>query len=410
MIARIQPRPLRGTIRAVPSKSQAHRILICAALCGSPVRVHVGATSEDIEATIRVLRAFGASIDWDGRTATVTGGGRAARCTADCGESGSTLRFLLPVAGALGIDATFQLRGRLGSRPIAPLDRELIRGGCDVRRSTDEIRVCGRLRAGEYSLPGNVSSQYISGLLLALQLLDEPSSIRIEGSVESAAYIDMTVDAMRMFGAEIVRAENGFSVPGGGYRSDGTDIEIEGDWSNSAFWLCADAIAGPVRVEGLNPDSAQGDRRAVSEIAAIRSEKGHRLDASGVPDLVPALAALAACGQGLRVVHAERLRMKESDRIASVVSAVNALGGRAGETEDGLTVEPDCPVTGGTVDAAGDHRIAMMAAIASVGCRDEVIVRGAESVNKSYPAFWRDFTALGGCVKLEEEPMSSTEI
>ncbi len=397
MIARIQPHRLCGTIRAVPSKSQAHRMLICAALCKSPVKIHIGASSEDIEATIRALRAFGADIEWDGRTAHVRGGNWASNCTADCGESGSTLRFMLPAAGALGIDAAFVLHGRLGARPIAPLDRELIRGGCDVRRSADEIRISGQLRAGKYILPGNVSSQYVSGLLMALQLMAAPSEIAIDGSLESAAYIDMTMAAMRAFGAEVVRTQNGFSVPGGGYRAI-DDVKIEGDWSNAAFWLCAS-----VQVDGLNPESAQGDRRVLAEIAAIRAEKMHIMDASGIPDLVPALAALAAQGQGLRVIHAERLRMKESDRIASVVNAVNALGGGARETDDGLIIEANRPAIGGAVDAAGDHRIAMMAAIASIGCENEVVIRGAESVNKSYPAFWRDFESLGGCVNLEED-------
>ena len=402
MIARISPGALRGTIRAVPSKSQAHRMLICAALCDTPVRIHIGAASEDIEATIRVLRAFGAAIEWDGCIALVRGGNWAARCMADCGESGSTLRFLLPVAGVMGIDATFMLRGRLGARPIAPLDRELIRGGCAVSRGADMISITGALRAGEYHLPGNVSSQYVSGLLLALQMLDAPSRIEIEGSIESAAYIDMTIQAMCAFGAQVQRMENAYIVPGGGYRAVG-DVEIEGDWSNAAFWLCANAIAGSVRVDGLNMESAQGDRRVIQEIAGICAENMHVLDASGVPDLVPALAALAAAGHGLRVVHAERLRMKESDRIASVVNAVNALGGCARETMDGLIIESDRTPTGGTVDAAGDHRIAMMAAIASIECRNEVIIRGADAVNKSYPAFWRDFQALGGHVRLEEE-------
>lgn len=403
MIARIQPKKLNGTIRAVPSKSQAHRMLICAALCGTPVRIHIGAASEDIEATIRVLRAFGAAIEWDGCTALVRGGNWAARCMADCGESGSTLRFLLPVAGALGIDATFVLRGRLGARPIAPLDRELTRGGCTVSRGADTISISGALNAGEYRLPGNVSSQYISGLMMALQTLDAQSRIAIEGEMESAAYVDMTVNALRAFGADVRKTEHGCIVSGGGYRAAG-DVEIEGDWSNAAFWLCANAIAGSVLVDGLNPESAQGDRRVVQEIQAIRAEKMHTADVSGIPDLAPALAALAAArGRGLRIVRAERLRMKESDRIASIVRAVNALGGCARETADGLIIESDCCLSGGAVDAAGDHRIAMMAAAASVGCKNEVIVRGAEAVNKSYPAFWRDFQALGGDVKLEEE-------
>ena len=406
MIARIVPGPLRGSIAAIPSKSEAHRLLICAALADAPTTLPLSASSQDIDATIRCLNAMGADIALsDGELRVTPIADPPARCEADCGESGSTLRFLLPVAGALGIEVDFRMHGRLPERPIAPLDRELTRGGCVLTRSErDVLRISGRLTPGAYELPGDVSSQYITGMLLALTLLDGESSLSITGRLESASYIGITRRCMASFGANPLPTDSGYRIPGlGRYISPGR-MEIGGDWSNAAFWLCASELPGcKVEVTGLDPDSAQGDRRIVSALAELRSSEGECvLDAGDIPDLVPTIAACAcAAGRALCVTHAERLRIKESDRIATVRQALNALGGDVSETPDGLIVRK-CKPTGGTVDAAGDHRIAMMAAVASAGCTREVVIRGAEAVNKSYPGFWRDFGSLGGRVELTE--------
>lgn len=406
MIARITPGPLWGSIAAIPSKSEAHRLLICAALADAPTTLPLSASSQDIDATIRCLNAMGADIALsDGELRVTPIDNPPARCEADCGESGSTLRFLLPVAGALGIETDFRMHGRLPERPIAPLDRELVRGGCTLTRpERDVLRISGKLQPGAYELPGDVSSQYITGMLLALTLLEDESSLAITGKLESASYIGITRRCMASFGANPVPTDDGYRIPGmGRYISPGW-MEIGGDWSNAAFWLCVSELPGcKVEITGLDPDSAQGDKQIVPALAELRSSEGECvLDAGDIPDLVPTIAACAcAAGRALRVTHAERLRIKESDRIATVRRALNALGGDVSETPDGLIVRRRKP-TGGEVDAAGDHRIAMMAAVASAGCTREVIIRGAEAVNKSYPGFWRDFASLGGRVELTE--------
>lgn len=409
MIARITPRKLSGCLRAIPSKSEAHRMLICAAFADRRTVLEIGGSSQDIEATVRCLRGLGARIEDAGGILLVHPVDRAhlpEKCRLDCGESGSTLRFLLPVAGALGVEASFIMGGRLPERPIAPLDRELVHGGCELDRPEKNcLRIRGRLAAGEYHLPGNVSSQYITGMLLALSLCDGQSELKIEGKTESAGYVDMTLQAMEKFGAA-PRREDGFRISGGWKFVSPGEARIEGDWSNAAFWLCANALEGcDVRLSGLNNHSAQGDRRIAAEIEGFLAARDeYTVDAANIPDLVPALAACAcAMKKKMRFINARRLRIKESDRIATVVAAVRAVGGIAEETEDGLIVHGAKMLCGGTVDAAGDHRIAMMAAVASIGCEGEVVIRGAEAVNKSYPGFWEDFNSLGGRATLTED-------
>lgn len=407
MIARIQPAPLRGCLDAIPSKSEAHRALICAALADTATDLHMGAGSEDIEATVRCLKAFGAGIEREGdalRVLPIQNLPDAAE--ADCGESGSTLRFLLPVAAALGIDVRFRMHGRLPQRPIAPLDSLLEAGGCTLLRSeADVLRIYGRLRPGRYALPGNVSSQYISGMLFALSLLEGESILSVEGRLESAGYVDMTLKTLERFGAAPDALPARFRIRGAKFHSPGT-LRIGGDWSNAAFWLCAGALPGcAIRLNGLDLDSAQGDRQVVKELARLRAASNAVciVDAADIPDLIPALVA-CACGrqQPLEVIHAGRLRIKESDRLTAVARTLNALGGRISEFSDGLRVEAPCTPTGGRVDAWGDHRIAMMAAIFSCVCTGAVEISGAEAVNKSYPGFWRDFARLGGRVELTE--------
>lgn len=408
MIARITPAKLAGSIAAIPSKSEAHRSLICAALADKPTTLYMGPGSEDIEATIRCLNAFGADIRRENETLRVNPIREIpAACEADCGESGSTLRFLLPVAGALGIDASFRMHGRLPERPIFPLDRELSMGGCELTHPERNIlRITGKLRPGAYALPGNVSSQYISGMLFALTLLNNESTLAVTGKTESAGYIEMTLQSMAAFGAQPVKTDSGFAIPGlGRYTSPGS-AHIGGDWSNAAFWFCVDAIDGcAVHVTGLNTDSAQGDKRIVEEVQKLRDANGTAvIDASDIPDLIPTLAACAcARRQDVEVIRAGRLRIKESDRLLAIARTLNKLGSCITETQDGLIIDGSRPLRGGEVDSFGDHRIAMMAAIASTGCTQEVIIHGAEAVNKSYPGFWMDFASLGGRVKFEQE-------
>ena len=398
MIAAVTPGPLRGTIPAIASKSAAHRLLICAALSDAPTVLQCAVEGQDMAATVRCLRALGAKIE-------ETNGTLAVRpienpnpdALLDVGESGSTLRFLLPVVCALGVPARFLLHGRLAQRPLEPLWSELIRRGAVLEKEDNEIRVSGKLRENRFSLAADVSSQFLSGILLALPVLGG-GELTLTTELQSSGYLDMTVDALGRFGEEIAREENIIRVAPGALHSPGL-CPVEGDWSNAAFWLCAG-----VTVTGLDPDSAQGDRVAPACIKAIQAGDAV-IDCGNIPDLVPPLAALAAtCPGTTRFVNAARLRLKESDRIASTVQMLTALGANAGESPDGLRVEGTERLRGGTVDGANDHRIVMAAAIAATHCENPVKICGAEAAGKSYAAFWEDFSRLGGHVRWEEEP------
>ena len=401
----IYPSVLAGTIPAIASKSQAHRLLICAALADGPTRIRCATLSRDILATADCLRALGADIAYEDGSFTVRPIRTApARAVLDCGESGSTLRFLLPVVCALGTEADIRMHGRLPERPLSPLWEELERHGAALSRpAPDVIRTGGKLSAGDYTMAADVSSQFISGLLFALPLTGGESRIRLTGTLESAAYVDMTVRALAAFGVP-ASPENGAYALGAGqrYRSPG-EADVEGDWSNAAFWICADRIlGGTLSITGLDPDSPQGDRAA--EPVSLRVAAGSAVvDCRDIPDLVPVLAVLAAVSPGVtRFVNAQRLRIKESDRLSSTAALLTALGGDVQELPDGLVVTGRSRLAGGEVDSVNDHRIAMSAAVAALACDGPVILHGAEAVNKSYPAFWEDFIRLGGRVELED--------
>lgn len=391
MVKQLNQTKISGTIPAIASKSMAHRLMICAALAAEQTEISCATTSKDMQATAACLSAM-------------KHGG-----ILPCGESGSTLRFLLPVAAALGLTAEFHMEGRLPQRPLFPLDRELECHGIALFRPKAEVlAISGQLTPGHYALPGDVSSQYISGLLLALPLLDGPSTLTVTGKVESAPYIEMTLSAMKTFGVTVEKKEDTYYIVSRTYKSPGK-VAVEGDWSNAAFWLCAGALGKPVTVTGLNPDSLQGDK-AVCEVLARFGAKVEKtedkvtvspgkltaidIDAAEIPDLVPVLAVVAAAAGGTtRIYNAGRLRLKESDRLETVCQMLTAIGSKAEQTADGLIIT-GTPLVGGTVDSCNDHRIAMAAAIASVLC--PVTVTGAEAVEKSYPAFWADLARLKG--------------
>ena len=387
----ITPRPLSGTVTAIPSKSQAHRLLICAAFADAPTTLVCPDTNRDIEATVDCLNALGADIARsESGYHVVPVSVLPKNAVLNCCESGSTLRFMLPVAGALGVDTTFQMAGRLPQRPLSPLWEEMERMGCTLTRPTeDTIRCTGKLRAGEYTIDGGVSSQFITGLLLAAALIPGESHIHLTGKVESRPYITMTQQAMDIFGL----ACYDFCVLGGSpFRSPGT-LTVEGDWSNGAFFLAAKMLGNAVETENLSPDSPQGDRAVSTLLPAL--EKHTTISAADIPDLVPVLSVVAACKQGAVFTDIRRLRLKESDRVASVIAMLEALGGEAKETEETLTVY-GTGLTGGRVDSVNDHRIAMSAAIAATVCREPVTILDAQCVQKSYPHFWEEYTKLGG--------------
>lgn len=402
----VSPHPLRGAVRVPPSKSFAHRLLIAAALADAPSFIHITDFSEDILATARCLIALGAQIehcDEGVRIHPIAEG--CENASLDCGESGSTLRFLLPVVGALGVRATFRLHGRLAERPLSPLWEELQAHGCRLSRSPENGLVCeGQLSGHTFRMAGNVSSQFITGLLLALPLLGG-GEIMLTTPLESASYVGLTTQAMAAFGVHVLEQDGGWHCTGS-YRSPGTAI-VEGDWSNAAFWLCAGAVSRPVTVTGLDCASAQGDRAVLSVLARFgagvscahgtvtvtpRPLHALALDARDIPDLVPPLALVAACADGVsHIFGAQRLRIKESDRLQSVAAALRALGAQVEILPDGLRIAGGT-LTGGVIDSQNDHRIAMLGGIASALC--PVTVRLAQAVEKSCPSFWQELDRM----------------
>ena len=347
----IQPRPLSGEITVIPSKSQAHRLLICAAFADRPTQLRCTDTNRDIEATADCLRALSAKITRTDCGYTVIPIEKVPETAQlNCCESGSTLRFMLPIVGALGIDATILMEGRLPQRPLSPLWEEMQRLGCTLTRPTENTISCtGKLLPGNYSIDGGVSSQFITGLLFALPLIDGETSLKITGKVESRPYIEMTKLALALFDAPH-------------FRSPET-VDVEGDWSNGAFFLAANTLGNKLTILGLNDDSAQGDR-AVAELLPVLQDRCATISAADIPDLVPILSVVAAANHGAVFTDIQRLRLKESDRVATVLAMIRALGGSAEADEQTLTIFGG-RLTGGTVDSCNDHRIAMSAAIAA---------------------------------------------
>ncbi len=407
----VPPARLAGSVRAIPSKSHMHRALICASLADRSTDLLCPETNRDIQATVGCLRALGAEIvERDGVcTVRPIASRPASRVLLDCGESGSTLRFILPLAPALGVSAAFVGRGRLAERPLSPLYEQLLAHGAALSPAGSfPLTVDGQLVPGEYRMDGGVSSQFFTGLLLALPLLNGASNVVVEGTLASAPYVALTQAVQSAFGVVVRRDGSQISVSPQSYRSPGT-LAVEGDWSNAAFWLVAGALNGDVTVTGLRPDSAQGDRailplllqmgadiRADGDAVTVSKSRLHgiEIDATDIPDLVPVLAVAAASAEGeTRIVGASRLRLKESDRIRSVCGLLHALGAPCFETPDGLRI-PGGGLVGGDADACNDHRIAMSAAVAACACTSPVRITGAESAEKSYPAFFRDFESL----------------
>lgn len=385
----INPQKLSGEIAAIPSKSQAHRLLICAAFADAPTMLLCPETNRDMDATAACLRSLGAQIEHTPKGYYVVPCKEIpSSATLPCCESGSTLRFMLPVVGALGVDATLTMEGRLPQRPLSPLWEEMERMGCFLSRPTENTIHChGQLRSGEYFIEGGVSSQFITGLMLALSLLDGKSELHIMGKLQSAPYVDMTRQAMALFG--IV----GNVFGGKKFHSPG-QLTVEGDWSNGAFFLAAKALESDIIVTNLNDQSCQGDRAIAHWLTALKDNRS-RISAADIPDLVPILSVVAAANHGAVFTDIQRLRLKESDRVASVIAMLEALGGTACATDDTLTVFP-ATLRGGTVASFNDHRIVMAAAIAATVCTDPVTILGAEAVNKSYPQFWAEYRRLGG--------------
>lgn len=426
----ITPGRLAGTVTPPPSKSQAHRALIAAALADGESALSNVALSQDIQATLSCLENLGAEFVREGSGLTVRGMGanpmsplrRLAYPRLDCGESGSTLRFLIPVALAVRGGGVFTGHGRLMERPQKPYFDLFDEKGIFHELRDGVLTVTGMLTPGEYRLPGDVSSQFVTGLLFALPLLEGDSEIVLTSPLESRGYVGMTLEALAQFGISVRERKSSFLIPGGQiYRP--RSLTVEGDWSQAAFWYAAQALGNPVAVEGMNPRSIQGDREFLDWVRMVKNQPmtggvsvpiwgngpeerpspgpsggcAVSIDVSQNPDLAPPLAAMGALMNGvLRVKNAARLRLKESDRLASVTAVLSALGADVSEGPDFLEIRGKDALAGGVkVDSFNDHRIAMMAAIAATRCEKPVTITGAECVAKSYPDFWEDYEALG---------------
>ena len=403
MDIRIRPVPLHGAVTPPPSKSQAHRLILCAALAEGRSIIRNLAFSQDIRATLGCVSALGASwTEQESGVIAVDGiGGReftGALPHLDCGESGSTLRFLIPIALAVAGGAEFTGRGRLMQRPQKPYFDLFDQMGIKYEQKDDRLRVEGRLRAGEYRMAGNVSSQFFTGLLYALPLLEGQSQIIPTTALESEDYIRMTIQAQKLAGLSVEE------LPGGGYAVQGQryrpmDVAVEADWSQAGFWYAAKNLGSDLTICGMDEQSLQGDRR-IAEFAELLGHEGDReIDVSQCPDLVPPLAAMAAMRKGdCRITGAARLRIKESDRLSAVTAALNAMGARVEEYPEELLIHGAGSLKGGAIiDCCNDHRIAMMCAVAATRAKGgETVLQGAECVRKSYPDFWQVYRALGG--------------
>lgn len=369
----IQPGKISGTIQAIPSKSDAHRLMIANYLAGG-APLDLSWTSKDMDATAACLKALD--------TGDVL----------ECGESGSTARFILPVAAALKEKTKLTGHGRLTSRPFKELCDAMRANGAEFDRELLPMTVKGKMKAGVYELPGNVSSQYISGLLFALPILEGDSVIRLTTALESVGYVNMTLKVLRAFGIKVTETEREYRVPGGQKYILPEKIKPEGDWSNSAFWLAAG-----IDVTGLDSDSYQGDKAIVKIVEDAKKPGDLHIDVKDIPDLVPIISVIASGRCGVTYIeNAARLRIKESDRIKTVCEMINNLGGTAKELPEGLIIEGTGSLKGGTVDSSNDHRIVMATAIASTLCTEPVVITDAAAVEKSYPTFFEDFEKLGG--------------
>ena len=403
-----------GEVTVPPSKSDVHRAIICAALAKGKSVISPVALSNDIKATISCVEALGAKTQMKENSLIVDGSTlfENKKALLDCGESGSTLRFFIPVAALGGVNATFVGHGKLPERPIGIFTEALPKKGVECKTQGGlPLEISGVLQSGKYEVPGNVSSQFISGLMFALPLLDGDSDIVLTSPIESVGYIDMTIYTMAQFGVEVIRTDYGWHINGNqNYKA--FDYTTDGDWSQAAFFMVAGAINGDVTVKGVNKNSAQGDKK-IAEIlkdfgaevewndTSVRVKKGElkalTIDAKQIPDLVPILSVCASFAEGTtKIINAERLRIKECDRLKASSELINNLGGNVKEFADGLEIDGVKSLKGGSVDGYNDHRMVMSAGICAANVEGEIECSYALSINKSYPDFYIDYNNIGG--------------
>ena len=410
----VYPGNLQGTVTIPPSKSDAHRAVICAALSRGVSKIAPIELSEDITATLRAVETLGVSVRLEENVLTVDGSalGTARSRELDCGESGSTLRFFIPIAAALGLPVRFTGRGRLPQRPLGTYLECLPPAGVNCQSTGGlPFSIHGKLQGGRFAVAGNVSSQFITGLLLALPLTGEDSEIVLTTPLQSAGYVEMTIRTMAAFGVTVEKTMAGYRIAGG-QRYQPQNYAVESDWSQAGFYLAAGALGSRLALHGLRRDSIQGDRTAEAVFSAFGAQlewqgkalivspgvlRGIAVDASQIPDLVPPIAAAAALAEGeSKITGAGRLRLKESDRLAAMASAINALGGSVQEGEDGLVIQGVSSLKGGRVSGCNDHRVVMAMAVAALRAGGPVEITDPHSIRKSYPSFFKEYNRLGG--------------
>ncbi len=407
----IKPSKLKGDVIIPPSKSVSHRAIICASLCDGKNESIIKNVimSEDIKATIEAMEALGVKInvetDFNDRYKLIVKKEKETveNAIINCNESGSTLRFLIPIALVLADKSEFTGSGRLIERPLDTYYRIFDEQGIAYTNDNGKLplKVAGNLKSSNFNIEGDISSQFISGLLFSLPLLNGDSKITITSELESKGYVDLTIDMLNKFGVNIVNNNYKEFIVKGNSRYDSTNYEVEADYSQGAFFLVAKALGNDVNSIGLNEDSIQGDKEIVNIINEIKNSNSNELtiDASQIPDLVPILAVLSSLldGKTVNITNAKRLRIKESDRLNAITTQLNLLGADLTELDDGIIIKGKKMLKGGaTVNSFNDHRIAMSLAIAATKCEEEIVLEGFEAVKKSYPSFWDDYQTLGG--------------
>ncbi len=416
MNIKIGKRQLQGDVTIPASKSNVHRLLIAAALADAPTEILFQGRSEDIDATIRCIQELGAEVkcmEYGVKVVPIVKNEETALL--DCGESGSTLRFLLPIVAALGKNAWIEGKGRLPERPISVITQTLQQHGCVVSDDCLPLELSGKLLGGKFVLPANISSQFLTGFLFALPLLEQDSEMILTTEIESKGYLNMTLDTLQKFGIKIQQTESGFFVSGKQQYHTPKQIQAEGDWSNAAFWLAAGATTNKITCHGLRQDSKQGDKAIMDILEQFGAEvaitedtvtvqpkqlKGCRIDAAQIPDMVPILCMVAAVAEGkTEIYHAGRLRIKESDRLAAIADVLQKFGVAVEEYEDGICIssgkrkEVETEIT---INGYNDHRIVMASTIGATAVQQNIVIEGAQAVCKSYPNFFAEFVKLGG--------------
>lgn len=416
MAISLKPHPLSGHVNVPPSKSMAHRAIICASLARGKSVISNIEYSKDIEATIQAMKALGTMIfkhddylEIDGTTTFMRN-----KCKIDCNESGSTLRFMIPISIVYDANIHFIGQGRLGKRPLdiyyKIFDEQNI--GYLYHEDVLDLYIQGRLRDGEFKIPGDVSSQFISGLLFALPLMEEDSKIIVTSPLESKGYIDLTIQMLNLYGIKIINHDYQEFIIQGHQRYMPCDYKVEADFSQAAFYLVAGALNNSVILDGLNLDSCQGDKAALDILKRMgctlnKVDGGHQIvcqqlqathiDGSQCPDIIPIIALACAVANGTSLIeNVSRLRIKECDRLKATVDVICQLGGKAYEKEDAMEIIGVTSLQGGHVSSYNDHRMAMMEAIASTVCQNRVYIDNETCVEKSYPSFWEHFKMLGG--------------